>query len=164
VIRSGGFAGFPSKIRKEGWAPDYGPLSVHPTAGVSIIGARIPLFAFNVQLATDRIEIAEKIARAVRGVSGGLRFVRALPIALEHRGVVQVSMNLLDYRRTPIHRAFNLVQEEAARHGVGVLSSEIVGLVPADALLSAAEWYLQLENFRSDLVLENRILKAREKS
>jgi glutamate formiminotransferase len=156
-IRSGGFEKFGEKIADPKWAPDFGPSEVHPTAGVSIVGARIPLVAFNVQLGTDRIDIAEKIARSVRGVSGGLRFVRALPIQLAHRGVVQVSMNLLDFRRTPIHRAFVLVREEAARYGVEVISSEIVGLVPAEALYGTAEWFLRIENFRPDLVLERRI-------
>jgi glutamate formiminotransferase len=156
-IRAGGFEKFGEKIADPKWAPDFGPSRVHSTAGVSIVGARIPLVAFNVQLGTDRIDIAEKIARSVRGVSGGLRFVRALPIQLAHRGVVQVSMNLLDFRRTPIHRAFILVREEAARYGVEVISSEIVGLVPAEALYGTAEWFLRIENFRPDLVLERRI-------
>ena len=134
VIRSGGFEKFPQKIRDERWIPDFGPAQVHPTAGVSVIGARVPLIAFNMQLGTDRIEVANACALAVRGISGGLRFVRALPIALASKGLVQVSMNLLDYRRTPIHRAFAIVRDEAERHGVAVVSSEIVGLVPAEAL------------------------------
>jgi len=157
VIRSGGFENFPKKMTDPKWKPDFGPAVVHPSAGVSIIGARVPLIAFNVQLDTDRLDIAEKIARAVRGVSGGLRFVRALPIHLHRRGIVQVSMNLLDYRKTPIHRAFNLVREEAARFGVDVLSTEIVGLVPEEALFAAAEWFLRIENFNSGIVLEKRI-------
>jgi len=161
AIRSGGFEGFPEKIADERWKPDFGPDKVHETAGVSVIGARVPLIAFNVQLATDRIEIAEKIARSVRGVSGGLRFVRALPIRLTHRGIVQVSLNLLDFRRTPIHRAFLIVREEAARYGVEVLSSEIIGLVPAEALYAAAEWHLQIENFRPEIVLERRIAQLK---
>ena len=162
AIRSGGFEKFARKIEDPRWAPDFGPRTVHPSAGVSIVGARVPLIAFNVQLATDRLEIAEKIARAVRGVSGGLPFVRALPIALKSRGIVQVSMNLLDYRRTPIHRAFSVVQEEAGRHGVSILSSEIIGLVPADALYAFAEWNLKLENFRPNVVLERRIAETLE--
>jgi len=157
AVRSGGFEHFPEKIRDARWIPDYGPAQVHPTAGVSIVGARVPLIAFNVQLATDRLEVAQNVARAVRGLSGGLRFVRALPIALSSRGIVQVSMNLLDYRRTPIHRAFNLVKEEAERYGVSVLSSEIVGLVPAEAMYQVAEWHLRIGGFRRDIVLEERI-------
>lgn len=157
AIRSGQFEKFAEKIADPAWAPDFGPSEIHTTSGIAIIGARDPLIAFNVQLATNRLEVAATIARAVRESSGGLRYVRALPIFLEHRGVVQVSMNLLDYRRTPIHRAFELVKQEAARYGVQVLSSEIVGLVPMDALLATAEWNLQLENFSNKLVLEERI-------
>jgi glutamate formiminotransferase len=164
VIRSGGFEKFPEKIADSRWAPDYGPSTVHATAGVAIVGARVPLIAFNVQLATDRLEIAAKVARAVRGISGGLRYVRALPIELRTRGIVQVSMNLLDYRRTPLQRAFDLVESEAARHGVSVLSSEIVGLIPADALYQVAEWHLRIAGFRRDIVLEERIaMKVGEK-
>lgn len=157
AVRSGGFEHFPEKIRDSRWIPDYGPAQVHPTAGVSVVGARVPLIAFNVQLATDRLEVAQNVARAVRGLSGGLRFVRALPIALTSRGIVQVSMNLLDYRRTPIHRAFTIVKEEAERYGVSVLSSEIVGLVPAEAMYQVAEWHLRIAGFRRDIVLEERI-------
>lgn len=156
-IRSGGFELFPQKISDPQWTPDYGPSVVHPTAGVSVVGARVPLIAFNLQLGTDRIEVAEACARAVRHISGGLRFVRALPIALHSRNLVQVSMNLLDFRRTPMHRAFSVVREEAERHGVAIVSSEIVGLVPADALYQVAEWNLRIAGFRSDVVLEERI-------
>jgi glutamate formiminotransferase len=160
VIRSGGFEKFPQKIGDVRWIPDFGPHAVHPSAGVSVVGARVPLIAFNMQLGTDRLDVAAACARAVRGLSGGLRFVRALPIPLLSRGLVQVSMNLLDYRRTPIHRAFSLVREEAERHGVNVVSSEIVGLVPAEALYQVAEWHLRVANFRRDVVLEERIKLA----
>jgi glutamate formiminotransferase len=160
VIRSGGFEHFPTKITDERWAPDFGPSRVHPEAGVSIVGARVPLIAFNMQLGTDRVDVAQACARAVRGISGGLRFVRALPIELKSKGLVQVSMNLLDHRRTPIQRAFNLVKDEAERFGVAVLSSEIVGLVPADAMYEVAEWYLRIGGWRKDMVLEERIKLA----
>lgn len=157
AIRSGGFEKFPEKIQDERWKPDYGPAAVHPTGGVSVVGARVPLIAFNMQLGTDRIDVAHAAARAVRAVSGGLPFVRALPIALLSRGIVQVSMNLLDYRHTPVHRAFDVVKEEAERHAVAVLSSEIVGLVPAEAMWQVAEWYLRVAGFRKDMILEERI-------
>jgi glutamate formiminotransferase len=157
VIRSGGFEQFAEKIRDPRWTPDFGAAAIHPSAGVSVVGARVPLIAFNMQLGTDRIDVANACARAVRGVSGGLRFVRALPIPLASRNIVQVSMNLLDYRRTPIHRAFSVVHEEAERHGVAVISSEIVGLVPAEALYQVAEWQLRVSGFRNDMVLEERI-------
>lgn len=160
VIRSGGFENFPQRITDAQWAPDFGPARVHPTAGVSIVGARLPLIAFNVQLGTDRIDVARSAARAVRGISGGLRFVRALPIELKSRGLVQVSMNLLDFRRTPIHRAFAIVKEEAERFGVPVVSSEIVGLVPADAMYQVAEWHLRIAGFTRETVLEERIRSA----
>ena len=130
---------------------------MHPTAGVSVVGARVPLIAFNVQLGTDRLDVARHVARAVRGISGGLKYVRALPIELKTRGIVQVSMNLLDYRKTPITRAFKLVEEKAARYGVAVVSSEIVGLVPAEALYQVAEFDLRIAGFRKDMVLEERI-------
>lgn len=161
-IRSGGFEQLPLKIQDQRWKPDFGPSVAHPSAGATVVGARVPLIAFNVQLSTDRVDVAERVARAVRGVSGGLRFVRALPIRLEQRRIVQVSMNLLDYRKTPIARAFELVKTEAARSGVEVISSEIVGLVPADALYSVAEWYLRIERFTPGMVLERRLREVLE--
>jgi glutamate formiminotransferase len=157
VIRSGGFENFAQKIHDSRWVPDFGPAQMHPTAGVSVVGARVPLIAFNMQLGTDRVEVAQACARAVRGVSGGLRFVRALPIELRSRSIVQVSMNLLDYRRTPIYRVFSLVCQEAERFGVLVTSSEIVGLVPADAMYEVAEWHLRVSGWRKDMILEERI-------
>jgi glutamate formiminotransferase len=157
VVRSGGFENFPAKIADPRWAPDFGPSTVHESAGVAIVGARVPLIAFNVQLGTNRLEVAQAVARAVRGLSGGLRFVRALPIELKTRGLVQVSMNLLDYRKTPMLRAFELVQREAERFGVAVVSSEIVGLVPAEALYQVAEWQLRVSGFHPQVVLEERI-------
>lgn len=163
AIRSGGFEKFAAKIHDARWLPDFGPAQVHPTAGVSVVGARVPLIAFNMQLGTNRIEVAQACALAVRGISGGLRFVRALPIALASKGLVQVSMNLLDYRRTPIYRAFGIVREEAERHGVAVVSSEIVGLVPAEAMYEVAEWYLRVGGWRKDMVLEERILQTVER-
>jgi glutamate formiminotransferase / 5-formyltetrahydrofolate cyclo-ligase len=157
VIRSGGFELFATKMRDEQWRPDFGPETVHPSAGVTVVGARVPLIAFNMQLGTTRMEVADACARAVRGLSGGLRYVRALPIELKSRGLVQVSMNLLDYKKSPIHRAFAVVREEAERHGVSVVSSEIVGLVPMDAMLQVAEWHLRIAGFKHDVVLEERI-------
>ncbi len=157
VIRSGGFERFPDKIRDPRWKPDFGPDEVHATAGVSVVGARLPLIAYNIQLGTNRIDVAQACARAVRGLSGGLRFVRALPIALASRGLVQVSMNLLDFHRTPMYRAFSIVKEEAEQHGVAIVSGEIVGLVPAEALYQVAEWHLRVSGFRKDIVLEERI-------
>jgi glutamate formiminotransferase / 5-formyltetrahydrofolate cyclo-ligase len=159
-IRRGEFEGLSAKMAREGWRPDFGPGSPHPSAGASVIGARMPLIAYNINLATDRLEVAKRIATAIRFSSGGLRFVKAMGIALEDRGIVQVSMNLTNYEKTPIFRVFEIVRREAARYGVAVLESEIVGLVPSGALVSAAQWYLQLERFTGDQVLEQRLRTA----
>jgi len=160
AIREGEFEGFATKIKEPRWRPDFGKAEVHPTAGVTAVGAREFLVAFNVNLATSDLRVAKKIAAAVRFSSGGLRNVKALGFALEERGIVQVSMNLTDVKKTPILRVFDLVQREAERHGVRVLESEIVGMVPCQALYSAAAAALQLEGFTSRGVLEERIEEA----
>lgn len=136
--------------------PDFGEPRVHPTAGATVVGARKPLIAYNVFLNTPDVTIAKNIAKAVRFSSGGLRFVKGAGFLV--RGLAQVSMNLTDFEQTPIHRVFELVKQEAARYGVMPVSSEIVGLIPKKALEQAAEWYLQVENFDSSMILENRLL------
>lgn len=156
-IRRGEFEGLATKMAKPGWTPDFGPTAPHPTAGASVIGARMPLIAYNINLATNRLDVAKKIATAIRHSSGGLRFVKAMGIPLEDRGIVQVSMNLTNYEKTPIFRVFEMVKREAERYGVSVLESEIVGLVPAAALRQSVEWYLQLEGFSANQVLENKL-------
>ena len=156
-IRRGEFEGLAAKMASDGWAPDYGPPSPHPAAGATVIGARMPLIAYNINLATDRIEVAKKIAAAVRFSSGGFRFVKAMGVTLADRGIVQVSMNLTNYEKTPIHRVFEAVKREAERYGVTVLESEIVGLVPAAALIDAAGSALQLTDFKRNQVLETRL-------
>jgi glutamate formiminotransferase / 5-formyltetrahydrofolate cyclo-ligase len=156
-IRRGEFEGLAAKMAKSEWAPDFGPATPHQTAGASVIGARMPLIAYNINLATNRLDVAKKIASAVRMSSGGLRFVKAMGIPLEDRGIVQVSMNLTNYEKTPIFRVFEMVKREAARYGVNVLESEIVGLVPATALLQTAEYFLQIEGFNAGQVLENKL-------
>jgi glutamate formiminotransferase len=156
-IRRGEFEGLAAKMARPGWAPDFGPAIPHPTAGASVIGARMPLIAYNINLDTDRLDVAKKIASAIRMSSGGLRYVKAMGIPLEDRGIVQVSMNLTNYEKTPIFRVFDLVKREAARYGVNVLESEIVGLVPAAALRQSIEYYLQLERFSGEQVLENKL-------
>jgi glutamate formiminotransferase len=158
-IRRGEFEGLAAKMASPGWAPDFGPSAPHPSAGASVIGARMPLIAYNINLATDRLDVAKKIASAIRQSSGGYRFVKAMGIPLADRGIVQVSMNLTNYEKTPIFRVFETVKREAARYGVSVLESEIVGLVPSAALTGAAEFYLQLEGFQPDQVLENKLRK-----
>src|SRR5580765_6061973 len=156
-IRRGEFEGLAAKMATVGWTPDFGPATPHPTAGAAVIGARMPLIAYNINLATDRLEVAKKIAAAIRHSSGGYRFVKAMGIKLEDRGIVQVSMNLTNFEKTPIFRVFETVKREAERYGVAVLESEIVGLVPAAALTAAAEFYLQIDGFKADQVLENKL-------
>jgi len=156
-IRRGEFEGLAAKMQKPEWAPDFGPAAPHASAGASVVGARMPLIAYNINLATNRLDVAKKIATAIRHSSGGYRFVKAMGIALESRGIVQVSMNLTNYEKTPIFRVFDLVKREAERYGVSVLESEIVGLVPSAALNQCVEYYLQLEGFTSAQVLENKL-------
>jgi glutamate formiminotransferase len=156
-IRRGEFEGLAAKLSQPDWRPDFGPAAPHASAGACAIGARMPLIAYNINLATDRLDVAKKIAAAVRHSSGGLRFVKAMGVDLTDRGIVQVSMNLTNHEKTPMSRVFELVKREAARYGVAVLEGEIVGLVPASALTAAAAWYLQLEAFTDDQVLENKL-------
>jgi len=156
-IRRGQFEGLEAKMSTPGWAPDYGGPGPHPAAGATVIGARMPLIAYNVNLATDRLDVAKKIAAAIRFSSGGFRYVKAMGVALQDRGIVQVSINLTNYEKTPMFRVFEAVKREAARYGVDVLESEIVGLVPAAALVETAEHFLQLASFTPNQVLENRL-------
>lgn len=155
-IRRGQFEGIRSEIATDpARKPDFGEAAVHPTAGACVVGARKFLIAYNIFLNTADVEIAKKAARAVRFSSGGLRFVKAAGFLV--RGQAQVSMNLTDFEQTPIHRVFEAVRAEAARYGVQPQSSEIVGLIPKKALEQSAEWFLQIENFDSSLILENRL-------
>lgn len=155
-IRRGQFEGIRADIATNpARMPDFGEARVHPTAGATVVGARKFLVAYNVFLNTPDVEIAKKIAKAVRFSSGGMRFVKGAGFLV--RGLAQVSMNLTDFEQTPVHRVFEVVKREAARYGVAPVSSEIVGLIPKKALESAAEWFLQVENFDSSLILENRL-------
>jgi glutamate formiminotransferase len=159
-IRKGEFEGFFEKIKDPKWHPDFGEPEVHPTAGVTAVGAREFLIAFNVNLGTSDLRVAKEIAKAVRFSSGGLRYVKALGMELKERGIVQVSMNLTNFRKTPLPRVLELVRREAARFGVPVVGTEIVGLIPEEALVQVAEYYLQLEKFSLGQVLERRIEEA----
>jgi len=159
-IRRGEFEGLAAKMASKGWAPDFGPSAPHASAGASVVGARMPLIAYNINLNTNRLDVAKKIAAAIRHSSGGYRFVKAAGFELKDRGIVQVSMNLTNYEKTPIFRVFETVRREAERYGVSILESEIVGLVPAAALNATAEFYLQIAGFKSDQVLENRLRAA----
>src|SRR6202453_4137966 len=155
-IRKGQFEGIRDHIQTNpARLPDFGEASLHATAGATVVGARKALIAYNIFLNTPDVEIAKKIAKAVRFSSGGLRFVKGAGFLV--RGMAQVSMNLTDFEQTPIHRVFEFVKREAARYGVLPVSSEIVGLIPKLALEQAAEWFLQVENFDSSLILENRL-------
>jgi len=159
-IRKGEFEGFAEKIIRPEWRPDFGEAKIHPTAGVVAVGAREFLIAYNVDLATSDLSVAKEIARAVRFSSGGLRYVKALGFPLAERGIVQVSMNLTNFKKTPILRVFELVKREAERRGVMVIGSEIVGTVPRAALYDVARMVLQVRGFSDDLVLEERIEDA----
>src|SRR3954452_15919473 len=159
-IRRGEFEGLAAKMQTPGWTPDYGPPVPHPSAGASVIGARMPLIAYNINLNTDRVDIAKRIAAAIRHSSGGLRYVKAAGFMLEDRRIAQVSMNLTNYQKTPIFRVFEIVKREAARYGVSILESEIIGLIPSAALVGAAEFYLQLERFGKQQILENKLRTA----
>ena len=156
-IRKGQFEGLSEKMKAEEWKPDFGNPEPHPTAGATVVGCRPFLVAFNVNLDTPDVEIATKIARRVRFINGGLRFVKALGVKLNSRNVAQVTMNLTDYTKTPVYAAFETVRMEARRYGVNVIGTEIIGLIPQQALLDCVEYYLQIENFSSDKVLENNL-------
>jgi glutamate formiminotransferase len=156
-IRRGQFEGLSSKMTEPEWAPDFGPAAPHPTAGATVVGARRALIAFNVNLATDRLETARRIAAAVRASSGGLPSVKALGLALPDRHIVQVSMNLTNFEQTPIEVVFERVAAEAAKAGVAVLESEIVGLIPEAALSGTTASDLQLRGFSEDRILERRL-------
>lgn len=158
-VRKGQFEGMAEKMKDRAmWAPDFGPETIHPTGGATAIGARAPLVAFNVNLSTDNMDIARSIVHAVRHIDGGFRYCKALPVELKERGIVQVSMNLTDYRKTAIYRVVEAIRTECRRYGVSIVGSELVGLIPMQALTDCAEYYLQLENFSPDQVLESRML------
>ena len=157
-IRRGEYEGLKESIATDpDRAPDFGPARLGK-AGATVIGARPPLIAYNVYLSTDDVGIARKIARAIRHSSGGLRYVKALGLLVGGRA--QVSMNLTDYRKSPIPRVMEMIRREAARYGVSVVSSEVVGLIPEDALLDAAIYYLQLDGFSKEQILERKLAEA----
>ncbi|MEY8610249.1 glutamate formimidoyltransferase [Parabacteroides segnis] len=159
AVRKGEFEGMAEKIKLAEWQPDFGPAERHPTAGTVAVGARMPLVAYNVNLGTADLNIASDIARKIRFIGGGLRYCKAMGVELKERGIVQVSINMTDYTRTALYRAFELVKIEARRYGVPVVGSEIIGLVPMEALIDTASFYLGLENFSMNQVLEARIME-----
>lgn len=158
-VRKGQFEGMPAKLLEEEWAPDYGKREIHPTAGITAIGVRMPLVAFNVNLNTDNLDIANAIAKTIRGSSGGFKYCKAIGVMLEGRNIAQVSMNMVNYEGTPLYRVFEVIRAEAARWGVQIIGSEVIGLTPAKALVDCAEYYLKIENFDYKLqILENHLL------
>ena len=158
-VRKGQFEGMPEKLLQPEWAPDFGERKIHPTAGITAIGARMPLVAFNVNLGTSDINIANKIAKSVRGLSGGFKYCKGIGVMLEDRNIAQVSMNMVNYEGTPIYRVFEMIRAEAQRWGVPIIGSEVIGLTPAKALIDCAEYYLKIENFDyGKQVLENHLL------
>jgi glutamate formiminotransferase len=159
AIRKGEFEGLKEKMTQPQWKPDFGPEQPHPTAGAVVIGARMPLVAYNVNLNTNKLEIADAIAKKVRFLGGGLRFCKAMGVELTDRGIVQVSMNLTDFTKTAIYRAHELVRIEANRYGVTIVGAEIIGLVPMDALIDTAAYYLGLEDFSTKQVLETHLME-----
>lgn len=159
AIRKGEFEGMAEKIKQPEWTPDFGPAERHPSAGSTAVGARMPLVAFNVNLSTSDVEIASKIAKNVRFIGGGLRFCKAIGVDLADRGIAQVSMNMTDYSKTALYRAFELIRVEAKRYGVNIVGSEIIGLVPMAALIDTAVYYLGVEDFSMDQILESRLME-----
>jgi len=160
-IRRGQFEGLREEVRTNpDRRPDFGDAELHPSAGATVVGARKFLIAYNINLNTADLEIAKRIAKAIRFSSGGFRYVKSMGVPLASRNLAQVSMNLTDFEQTPVHRVFEAVRAEAARYGASIVGSEIVGLIPKRALQMTAEWYLQVENFHPSLVLENRLAEA----
>ncbi len=156
-IRRGQFEGLPGKITSEEWTPDFGPAAVHPTAGATAVGARNPLIAYNVNLKPPDLETARRIARTLRQSSGGFPFVKAMGLVLRDRNIAQVSMNLENYRRTSIHQVFEKIRLEANRLGSRIVGSEIIGLIPREALQDSTGKELQIDGIGPDRILENRL-------
>lgn len=159
TVRKGEYEGLDEKFSDSNWAPDFGEAKKHSTAGAIAIGARRPLIAYNINLDTKNIEIASKIAKTIRHSSGGYRFIKAGAVEVSERNMTQVTMNLTDYTKTSMYRAFEAVKMEARRYGVNVMGSEIVGICPMEALIDVSAYYLGLENFDLSKVLETNLME-----
>ena len=157
-IRKGQFEGMPEKLLQPEWEPDYGERKIHPTAGVTAVCARISLIEYTIDLDPDNIDIANKIARAIRQSGGGFQYIKAGGVELKEKGIVQVTMNITDYRKNPIYRVFETVKMEAARYGVSVIGSEVVGLAPLAALTESLEYYIGLHDFNEEKIIEHWLL------
>ena len=156
-IRKGGFEGLAEKMKQPEWKPDLGPDKPHPTAGASVVGARMPLIAFNVNLQTSDFNIADEIAKKVRFIGGGLPYCKAIGIDLKDRGMTQVSMNLTDYTQTSIHKAVEMVRSEAQQHGVSIAGCELIGMIPLQAVVDTVSSYLGFEGFTADKILDTHL-------
>ncbi len=160
-VRKGEYEGIKAEIETDpDRKPDFGPPKMHPRAGATVIGARMPLIAFNVYLGTKDVRVAKKIAKAIRFGGGGLRYVKALGFDIKERGIVQISMNLVNYLGTPVFRVFEMIKSEAERYGVPIVSSEIVGLTPMNAMVNVADFYLRMENFKKGQILETKLMRV----
>ncbi|MBC8589530.1 glutamate formimidoyltransferase [Wansuia hejianensis] len=158
-VRRGQYEGMAAKLKEDQWEPDFGPKELNEKAGVTAVGARMPLVAFNINLGTSDINIAKNIAKVVRARGGGFAYCKALGIEIKERNIVQVSMNMVDYTKTSLFRVFDTVEREAQRYGVNVIGSEIIGLVPMNALIDVTDYYLRLENFDTGQILEKRMME-----
>lgn len=158
-IRKGEFEGMKEKLLLEEWKPDFGERKPHETAGVTAVGARMPLIAFNINLDTKDVNIAKEISKAIRFSSGGYRYIQAGPAEIKEKGFVQVTMNIKNYKKNPIYRVFETVKMEAKRYGVNVTGSEIIGSVPLEALSESMEYYLGLTDFKKEKIIEVELLK-----
>lgn len=158
-VRKGQYEGFFDKIKEEEWKPDYGPQEMNVKSGATAVGARFHLVAFNVNLNTNNLEIADKIAKKVRHIGGGLRFVKAIGLALEEKNMTQVSMNLVNFEKTAIYQALEMVKSEARRYGVTVVNTELIGLLPLQALIDSAAYYMQVEDLKAEQVIETLLIE-----
>lgn len=158
-VRKGQYEGFFEKIKDPNWKPDYGPQEMNAKSGCTAVGARFHLVAFNVILNTSDVDIAQSIAKKVRHIGGGLRYVKAIGLAMEDRGQVQISMNLVDYRKTRIYQALEMVKAEAKRYGLSVVGTQLIGMLPLEALVESAAYYMQIEDFRPEQVIETLLIE-----
>lgn len=156
-VRKGQYEGMAEKLKKKEWKPDFGPDALNIKAGVTAVGARMPLVAFNINLGTNDMEVGKKITKAVRAKTGGFTYCKAMAMEIKERDMVQISMNMVDYTKTTLYRVFDTIERESRRYGVNVIGSEVIGLLPMQALIDVADYYLRLENFSSDQILETRM-------
>lgn len=158
-VRKGQYEGFFEKIKEEDWIPDYGPREMNEKSGATAVAARFHLIAFNVNLNSEDVEIADKIAKKVRHIGGGLRYVKAIGLSLEEKKQIQVSMNLVNYEKTAIYQALEMVKSEARRYGLSVVNTELIGMVPLEALIDSASYYMQIDGLSKDQVIETLLIE-----